>query len=257
MQKNTLIMAAVGVWVGAGIIFLVWFLGGDSQQNPESATSPQAETSTQPAAAPTPAAVPVAAPGADPLQATAIAAASLPATSSQTPPLDGGKLAIEVAEGWEVMPRNSSYVVGMRQPNLTLPQIIVKKATGYLNVDSLSAANAATIAAGVQKALLDDHKTLTQEVAAVRLDRVAGDPVYVLRYLRKAKLSGVTADVMTLVYSRDDLKYEIEMRAQGDTASQHANALYAVAASIEPVAGGGIGESFAVPAAEEAAPADE
>ena len=261
MQKSTLIMAAVGVWVGAGVIFLVWYMGGDDKPDAPGTSAatenaPVASVKSEPAAAPSkPAAT------ANPLESTSIAAASLPATSSQTPPLDGAKVSIEVPAGWKAMSRSSKYVIGMTKPNLTMPQILVLKADDYSELADINSENATKMAAAIQKELTDQKKSLTTPVMPVVVNRHSGDSIQVLRFARKAKQAGssVVVNVLTILCAREGLRYEVELRSHADTFEEAANAAFAVAASIEPTGATDFGGSFSAPEStdtEDAAPAD-
>lgn len=138
----------------------------------------------------------------------------LPAVGDYAPPVDDGRLLAAGPEGWSLLPRGRSYLIGFcKGKPAELPRIVINaEDPPEGSPEQLDADNAAAFAQRRRAQLQDEVQAGRKQVEEYPLPLQLGPTVYV-RHVRRASLSGVPCVVQALETIQHGRLYRVELIA--------------------------------------------
>jgi hypothetical protein len=162
------------------------------------------------------------------LEVKKVPASSLPALGSYLPVLDEGRVEVAPPKGWTPKSRREDYLCAFGQERgASVPAIVVKVSPVAIDgFEDVAEENVADFAAALQAEL--DPKHLAEPARPM----IIGDHAFA-RYVKKAAIENLPAEVQMLETVHAGRAYTIELRVRSKDLTKHRDAAYAVAAGIK------------------------
>ncbi len=214
------------------LVTLTFSACGKSTPSPSSTpASVAAPASSSPAASESAAVAPAALPKITEIKKVDAAGFTL---GEYLPPLDGGKIEIAVPDGWNVMPRDSKYVVRFSslQSGGGLPRIdVVVEEKNLGDLTDVSAANVADFAAAVAKDLEANATAVIEPPIPMVIGSVA-----CARYVSHLKLKigegTFLVERQTIELLHAGRRYKINLLVEREKVADSRDAAYALCSSV-------------------------